>query len=294
MKGIPVRSILPLSSKTDEFDSFRIFKVNEILMGKDLDQELHRHDFYFILLLTKGYGHHEIDFVEHPITDNSITIMRPGQVHRFELKAGSEGYWLAFNKEFSLLSLTAGNALLRKAASRNFLKLDEKCVDQLCTIMQIILEEYTCRQSGFEFIVKANLEILFIQLLRCRQKDLDASAEANQYRQEKLQEFLQLLEVNIGEKKQAAAYADMVNLSPFQLNSITKSLLGKTVVDLIDDQILLEAKRSLLGTPNQISHIAEQLGYTDVSYFIRFFKRKMGVTPEAFRRINEKSHSTSR
>ena len=180
MNGIPIRSILPLSSKSDEFDGFRIFKVSDVLQGKDLDQELHRHDFYFILLLTKGIGKHEIDFVEHPVSDNSISIMRPGQVHYFELKVGSEGYWLAFNKEFQMLSSATGNALLRKAASRNFLKLDAKGVDRLSTILQTILEEYTLRQPGFEFIVKANLEIFFIQLLRYRQKDQDALAVAKQ------------------------------------------------------------------------------------------------------------------
>src|SRR4051812_7861418 len=131
MKRIPIRSILPLSSKTDEFDNFRIFKVSDVLLGRDLDQELHRHDFYFILLLTKGIGKHEIDFVEHPVSDNSISVMRPGQVHRFELKVGSEGYWLAFSKEFQMLSSVTGNALLRNATSRNFLKLNEKCVDRL-------------------------------------------------------------------------------------------------------------------------------------------------------------------
>jgi len=284
MKRIPIRSILPLSSKTDEFDNFRIFKVSDVLLGKDLDQELHRHDFYFILLLTKGIGKHEIDFVEYPVSDNSISVMRPGQVHRFELKVGSEGYWLAFNKEFQMLSSVTGNALLRKATSRNFLKLSEKCVDQLCPILQTVLEEYTLRQPGFEFVVKANLEIFFIQFLRCQQKDQRALAVANQYRQEKLQEFTDLLETTISTKKQAVDYADLVNLSPFQLNSITKSLLGKTVAELIDDQILLEAKRQLLGTPNQVSQIATDLGYTDVSYFIRFFKKRMGVTPEAFRK----------
>lgn len=142
------------------------------------------------------------------------------------------------------------------------------------------------KQSGFEHVIKGILEIVLIYFLRYQEKDKVASRPqgANQYQQKKLQEFLDLLEINISTKKQAAAYADMVNLSPFQLNSITKSLLGKTVSELIDEQILLEAKRYLLGTPNQVSQIASQLGYMDVSYFIRFFKKKMGATPEAFRK----------
>jgi AraC family transcriptional regulator, transcriptional activator of pobA len=283
MKNIPIRSIVPEGPKADDFDGFRIFNIKEYLQGKDMIQDLHRHDFYFILVLTKGLGVHEIDFVEHPIIDNAIFIMRPAQVHRFELKVGSEGYWLAFNKEFPLLSSTTGNALLRKAAVTNFYKLNEKDIDALCPILQTILEEYQSKQAGFEFIIEAGVEIFLIQFLRLQKKG-DGAAVANQYPQEKLQELMDLLEANIGTTKQAAAYADMLSLSLFQLNSITKNLVGKTIAALIEDQILLEAKRHLMGTPNQVSQIAFQLGYEDVSYFIRFFKKKMGVTPEAFRK----------
>lgn len=246
-------------------------------------QDLHRHDFYFILVLTKGFGVHEIDFVNHPIIDNSIFIMRPAQVHRFELKVGSEGYWLAFNKDFLLLSSATSNALLRKAASRNFYKLNEKDIGSLCPTLQTILEEYQSKQAGFELIIKAGIEIFLTRFLRLQKKD-DAAVVANQYPEEKLQEFMDLLEANIATTKQAAAYADMLSLSLFQLNSITRSLLGKTVAALIEDQILLEAKRLLMGTPDQVTQIAFQLGYEDVSYFIRFFKKKMGVTPDALRK----------
>ena len=281
MKDIPIRSILP--PNTGELDSFRIFSISEILAGEDMNQTLHRHDFYFILLVSKGSGIHEIDFVAYPITDNTISLMRPGQVHQLGLTADAEGYWLAFNKEFEFLSMVKDNTLLRKATSRNFYHLNQKDVDTLSSIFQIILAEYRLKQAGFEHVIKASLEILLIHFLRYQQKD-QAVSLANQYQQEKLQEFLDLLETNIRTNKQAAAYADMVNLSRFQLNSITKSLLGKTISELIDDQILLETKRYLLGTPKQVSEIAFQLGYEDVSYFIRFFKKKTGITPDAFRK----------
>lgn len=281
MKDIPIRSIIPPTA--EELDSFRIFSIREILAGEDMNQALHRHDFYFILLVSKGIGIHEIDFVAYPITDNSIHIMRPGQVHKLELKADSEGYWLAFNRDFEFLPNVQDNALWR-GASRNFYHLDKNEVIQLSSIFQTILDEYKCKQVRFENVIKASLEVLLVQLLRYQQKNLHTSREVDLYQQKKLQEFLDLLETNISTKKPAAAYAAMVNLSPFQLNSITKNLLGKTVAELIDDQMVLEAKRYLLGTANQITQIAFHLGFIDVSYFIRFFKKKIGVTPEVFRK----------
>ena len=91
------------------------------------------------------------------------------------------------------------------------------------------------------------------------------------------------METHIATDKQVSQYADRLNLSVYQLNSITKNLLGKTCSVVIDDQIILESKRLLLATSNQISQIAFELGYEDVSYFIRFFKKHSGFSPEAFR-----------
>jgi AraC family transcriptional activator of pobA len=47
--------------------------------------------------------------------------------------------------------------------------------------------------------------------------------------------------------------------------------------------VILEAKRCLLATSNQVNQTAYRLGYEDVSYFIRFFKKQTGYSPEAFR-----------
>lgn len=283
MKTIPVRSIQPQEPKANLLEGFKIRTIEEVLAGKDMSQDLHRHDFYFILAVCKGSGIHTVDFVEHSVKTNAIFMMRPGQVHKLQLKAGSEGYLLEFSKDFQFLSTTS-NELLRKATNRSYCQLDKVGNGALCTILQTMVDEFRAKQEGFENVIKANLEIFFIQYLRYRQNDQKIDNKAFHYQQEKLQEFLDLLEARINSEKRASAYADMVSLSPFQLNSITKKLLGKTVAELIEAQILLEAKRYLLATSNQVNQIAFQLGYEDVSYFIRFFKKLTGHTPEAFRK----------
>ncbi|NQX56713.1 helix-turn-helix domain-containing protein [Pedobacter panaciterrae] len=50
----------------------------------------------------------------------------------------------------------------------------------------------------------------------------------------------------------------------------------------MNEYIILEAKRQLLATSSQVSQIACYLGYEDISYFIRFFKKHTGTSPEAF------------
>ncbi|MBS1680454.1 MAG: helix-turn-helix domain-containing protein [Bacteroidetes bacterium] len=279
---MPIRSIHLKDHDTKAFDSFNIRSIREVTSGKGLNQDLHRHNFYFLLVVSKGKGLHEIDFVKHEITNSSIFMLRPGQVHQLHLKAGSEGFIVEFDKGFQLLS--DDNTLLRKAFTSNVCRLEKKGFDILIYILSSIFEEYKKKQVGFEKVIKASLEIFLIQYLRHQQKRQNDTVKPDLYQQEKLQELLHLLEVGITTKKQVAEYAELMNLSPFQLNSITKGLLGKTVSELIEDQILLEAKRHLLATSNQINQIAFQLGYEDVSYFIRFFKKLTGYTPDVFRK----------
>lgn len=92
-----------------------------------------------------------------------------------------------------------------------------------------------------------------------------------------------MLERDFASRKQASQYADLLNLTAYQLNSITKKTLGKTCSEVINDHIILEAKRLLIATSNQVNQIADQLGYEDPSYFIRFFKKHTGISPDAFR-----------
>jgi AraC-like DNA-binding protein len=74
-----------------------------------------------------------------------------------------------------------------------------------------------------------------------------------------------------------------MNLSPKHLNEICKKGLNKTVGDLIQARLMLEVKRLLAYSPKNISEIAHELNFSDTSYFIRFFKRNTGFTPEQFR-----------
>jgi AraC-like DNA-binding protein len=76
----------------------------------------------------------------------------------------------------------------------------------------------------------------------------------------------------------------MMQLSPKQLYAICQAVLQKSITDIIQDRLMLEAKRLLVHTDFTISQIAAQLNYTDNSYFNRFFKKIAGLTPKQFRK----------
>jgi AraC-like DNA-binding protein/mannose-6-phosphate isomerase-like protein (cupin superfamily) len=283
MKKIPVRHITEMHKESASSERFKIRKVQDILNGKDLKQDLHRHDFFFILALEKGKGTHEIDFTPYEISDNIVFILRPGQVHQLQLKEGCSGYLMEFNTGFYHPSDKASTQRLRKASNKNFCQFDIDSFQKLNSILTYIFQEYTDKQEAHQDIIKANLEIFFIEFVRQSSNFKTLSSNVNPYTQERLEEFLELLEKHITTHKQVSQYTDLMNLSLYQLNEITKTTIGKTASELINEHIILEIKRHLLATSNQIKDIADHLGYEDVSYFIRFFKKHTKYSPEAFR-----------
>lgn len=287
MKEIPIRQIKPAESEPKISQTFRIRDVKTVLGGKDMSQDLHRHDFFFVLALKKGGGKHVIDFVPYKVGNNSIFIMRPGQVHELSLKAHSTGYLIEFSKEFYHLNDRGTNQTLRRAAKGNLCEVGKVAFERLNQILDYIFREYKEQRDGYTEVIRAQLDIFLIEYVRNRQKAQPEIAANSAYEQDRLDEFLQLVETNISSKKQISEYADMLNMSTYQLSAITNKVLGKTPSELINDHIILESKRYLLATPDQVNQIAWHLGYEDPSYFIRFFKKHTGYSPEAFR-LNSK------
>lgn len=284
MQKIPIRRIASITEEQVSSGSFNIRSVQALLGGKEMVQELHRHSFFFVLALQKGKGVHEIDFTRYEVRDNSIFILRPGQVHRLELKAGSDGYLMAFDTAFYYPKDITAQQRLKKATSKNYCNIQADNFKKLIAVLNSVFNEFTSKQQGWAEVIKANLDIFFIEFIRQSTDTSAGSKNGGDYSQERFEELQQLLETNIADLKNVSEYAQRLNLSAYQLNAITKSIAGKTTSELINEQIILEAKRYLLATPNQIKDIADHLGYEDVSYFIRFFKKHAGHSPEAFRK----------
>jgi AraC-like DNA-binding protein len=283
MKNIPIRQLKTSHHDLPSTERFNIRSLEHILNNQDLVHDLHRHDFYFILAIQKGKGHHDIDFTSYKVTDHTIFFLRPGQVHQLELKAGSTGFLVEFNTGFYHPREHLAGQRLRKASNKNYCKLQLTRFNKLMSILTTMLEEYSEREDGYQDIIRASLDIFFIEFVRESPHPKTVKTTANPYTQERFEEFQALVEKHIATHKQVSQYCSLMNLSPYQLNEITKLSIGKTASELINEHIILEAKRYLLATNSQVKEIADQLGYEDYSYFIRFFKKHIGQSPEAFR-----------
>jgi len=80
--------------------------------------------------------------------------------------------------------------------------------------------------------------------------------------------------------------AEKVNISPGYLTDILKQESGKTALEHIHVYLISEAKNRLKGEEQSVSEIAYALGFENLSYFSRLFKREVGISPLQFKGQN--------
>ena len=100
-----------------------------------------------------------------------------------------------------------------------------------------------------------------------------------------------MINASFRELKEVGDYAAGLNISAGHLSEVVKVQSGKPAIKHIHERLILEAKRLLFHTNTPLKEIAYELGFSDASYFNRFFKRETDLTPAAYRsKIREMYH----
>ncbi|MEP7197754.1 MAG: helix-turn-helix domain-containing protein [Saprospiraceae bacterium] len=74
-------------------------------------------------------------------------------------------------------------------------------------------------------------------------------------------------------------YSKALYLTSNYLNEVLKSVTGKNASTTIIEFVILESKYQLIHTIKSSKEVAEELGFSSQSYFTRFFKKNVGLTP---------------
>jgi len=98
--------------------------------------------------------------------------------------------------------------------------------------------------------------------------------------------FRSLLEKKYQQQWSVQKYAAALHTSVSSLNRRCIECVGITAKSIIQNRVLIEAKRKLIYTQYPLDHIAYALGFKDPAYFSRFFKKQQGIPPIEFRQDN--------
>ncbi len=121
-------------------------------------------------------------------------------------------------------------------------------------------------------ILRSYLDLLLLKLAREYPDAPDNSVNASSS-VFKIRKLEQLIEKNFIDLKQPREYAALMNISASYLNTICKETLGKTLSDLINERIILEAKRLFSYSDMTVNEVSYSLKFSSPSYFVRFFKK---------------------
>lgn len=96
-------------------------------------------------------------------------------------------------------------------------------------------------------------------------------------------EFIQLVIENYTAERRAQFYAERLGISLQHLSTTIKTVTGKNVLDIIAHVVIIDIKAKLKSTNMTIQEIAYSLNFPSASFFGKYFKRHMGMSPLEYR-----------
>lgn len=270
---------------------FEILDLSERLLASQKMMTVpHRAQFYHLLWIEQGKGTHFVDFNPIPLTDNMLIFIPHNSVNKYDVEGVYKGKAILFTDAFFCkhtrdLHYLQSSILFSDLYDIATLKLS-KDVQDLLLSFEVLEREFLREPDSAQYqLLHNSLYSLLLQAEREMRKqgfeELRSSANLDY-----LVLFKDLLEKNFAEFKSVHKYASELSISDKQLHKATTSLLDKTPKQIIDERVLLEAKRLLVHSNEAIKEIAYELGYDEPTNFIKYFRKHTGCTPSEFREHN--------
>lgn len=286
-----------------DIQNFKTYKNDGILVSRfgyyaQQHQHLHsahRHSFYHLVFFTSGTGNQQIDFKKFEVKPGLIYFMIPGQVHSWDFTTEPDGYIINFSSNYLSSFLLkpdylANFSFFSGQPDHQVMVLPNFTQERITPIFEDILREGQNEQPINDDLVKTLLIRLFIEISRTT--NMGQNVNGNSYNHTLLKNFQNLIEENYAKLRLPKQYAELLYITPNHLNALCNDFLGVSAGILIRNRVILEAKRLLINLDLLISEVATKLNFDDQSYFIKFFKKYEGITPEKFRKLNTNTHGS--
>jgi AraC-like DNA-binding protein len=241
----------------------------------------HRQTNHSIILITKGSIIASSGIDNFTVDQNTMICIPAGQITSLSFMSDDiEGFYLHFaNNYLSRTKIDLSDWLIQP-----LIKFENAEVAHLTTLLNRM-------QQLNEKEVNANIIKLYLTTFLAEMKQSsDFRLRINFPAHERLtMDFKRLLHDHISKENSVRFYAAKLNITPNHLNKSVKATLGRAASELIDEMLILEARVLMQKSDIAVSEIAFEIGFDDVSYFGRFFKKHTGFAPTKYRKMIELS-----
>ena len=226
-----------------------------------------------------------INLKEYTLQPGDLVTLIPGSIIQFceetdAVQLSFIGFSSSFMEGVNLIQSTTDN--VTTIYEHPVLPLDIKKTQQLNDFLKllerIVMEEGKINPE----IVKHILQGLMIgigDLYRGKQWPNQTLTRSDEIQKK----FLGLVMKHYTSNRQTSFYASHLSISPQHLCMIVKQKTGRSVSDIIADMVIMDAKSQLKSTDLTIQEISYSLNFPNVSFFGKYFKRYVGISPQKFR-----------
>jgi AraC family transcriptional activator of pobA len=265
-------------------------KLNRTSPGENPFDHLCRFNYYSLVWVQAGAGTLRADFAEYTFEPGQVLCFGPYQP--FMLTSAFPDLMLTtvqFHPDFFCIvkhqeEVACNGVLFNNIYQPPVVVLDAATTQALASSLAALEQELAQPAVAQHELLVAQLKILLIHLSRRQLAAHSVVAATVPGRPAYVvQQLRQHIEQHYRTLHRPADYAELVHLTPKALGRLTKKHFHKTPSDLIQERIVIEAKRELYHTDKAVKQIAWELGFEDEYYFSRLFKLNADVSPAQYR-----------
>ena len=266
-----------------EFLHLEMLSARSEQLGWEIGRHTHRGLFQAVFLFRKS-GQAILDNGVAEARAPCVVVVPPGAVHAFNFEPGAEGYVLTLAAAWTgPRGVARASGLFDELmAAPAVVGLDDDA-ESCRALLEQLHREIRDRRAGHALMSEWLAAAILLTLSR-RNMQTAGLSRGDDHRAAVFARFRTLVEDHYIEHWPVSRYAQALATSESRLDRICRAFSGCSAFEVVQNRVLLEARRRLVHVAAPVSALAYELGFEDPGYFCRFFKRHVGRTPTQWRR----------
>lgn len=241
---------------------------------------------YTILFIPEGEGLYHADFGAFPYRGPVLLFSTPLQAIYLEQNVPATVTMLQFHGDFYCIEYHRAEVACNGLLFNNiYIQPSVPMAGRDIAIFENLLQDIDAefrQEPPSEIVLRAYLQLLLAKSSSIKLKLIESPDDPKE-KDEQMEQFRQLLDQHYLDLHKPNDYARLLAMSPNNFSKRCSRYFRKTPSQLIQERLVLEAKKQLHLTRQSIKEIAYALKFRDEYYFSRFFKKATKVSPQAFR-----------